>query len=312
MSTEKQRIGLVGLGHMGRAMARRLLHQGHDLTVFNRSPGPVEEFARLGAQVAPSLKALAESVDLVFTVVSDSADVEQVVLGPMGLLEGAGIDTLFIECSTIDPHVSQQIGQRVRAAGSRMIDAPIGGRPEQAEQGQLVFMVGAHDQDLEDAKEVLKDLGSKIIHCGMPGMGIGMKVINNLVSQSIQLMDLEALALGIKAGLQPQVILDVLTSTAADNVPLRTRIPSSVLTGRYPPGFSARLAHKDQGLAHSMAARLGVPLFSLGQARQIYSTALTQGLGDGPSEIVAKVIEHLAGVHIRHPDGCTPTSAQQG
>ena len=270
--------------------------------VFNRSTGPAEALAKLGAQVAPSLKALAQSVDLVFTVVSDSADVEQVVLGPLGLLEGAGINTLFIECSTIDPHVSQQIGQRVRAAGSRMIDAPIGGRPEQAEQGQLVFMVGALNKDLEDVQEVLKALSNKIIHCGMPGTGISMKVINNLVSQSIQLMDLEAIALGIKAGLHPQVILDVLTSTAADNVPLRTRIPNSVLTGEYPPGFSARLAHKDQGLAHSMAARLGVPLFSLGQARHIYSTALAQGLGNGPSEIVAKVVEQLAGIHIRYPD----------
>lgn len=302
MHSHQQRIGLVGLGHMGSAMARRLLQQGVDLVVFNRSPGPAQALAQRGAQLAPSLKVLAQSADLVLTVVSDSADVEQVVLGPEGLLESAAAGTLFVECSTIDPHVSQQIGQRIRAKACRMIDAPVGGRPEQAEQGQLVFMVGARDEDLADARSVLQALGSKIIHCGAPGMGISMKVINNLLSQSIQLMDLEALALGIKAGLNPQVVLEVLTSTAADNVPLRTRIPQSVLTGKYPAGFSARLAHKDQGLAHAMAARLGVPLFALGQARQIYSSALTQGYGEGPSEVVAKVLEQLAGVQFRQPD----------
>jgi 3-hydroxyisobutyrate dehydrogenase len=112
-------------------------------------------------------------------------------------------------------------------------------------------------------------------------------------------MDLEAMALGMKAGLQPEVMLEVLTSTAADNAPLRTRLPDSVLTGKYAPGFSAQLAHKDQGLGHSLAARLGVPLFTLGQARQIYSIALTQGLGQGPSEIVAQVVEQMADVKLR-------------
>ena len=178
MHAERLRIGLVGLGQMGGAIARRLLLTGHDLTVFNRSSAAAQPLTGLGAKVAPSLAALAQSVDVVFTVVPDSSDVQAVVLGPMGLLEGAGADTLFIECSTIDPHVSLQIGQRVRAAGSRMIDAPIGGRPEQAEQGKLVFMVGALDQDLEDAKAVLGPLGDKIIHCGMPGAGISMKVID--------------------------------------------------------------------------------------------------------------------------------------
>jgi 3-hydroxyisobutyrate dehydrogenase-like beta-hydroxyacid dehydrogenase len=112
-------------------------------------------------------------------------------------------------------------------------------------------------------------------------------------------MDLEAMALGMKAGLKPEVMLEVLTSTAADNAPLRTRLPESVLNGKYAPGFSAQLAHKDQGLGHTLAARLGVPLFTLGQARQIYSIALSQGLGQGPSEIVAKVLEQLADVELR-------------
>lgn len=141
--------------------------------------------------------------------------------------------------------------------------------------------------------------GSRVVFCGVPSMGITMKVVNNLLSQSVQLMDLEAMALGMKAGLQPEVMLEVLTSTAADNAPLRTRLPESVLTGKYAPGFSAQLAHKDQGLGHSLAARLGVPLFTLGQARQIYSIALAQGLGQGPSEIVAQVVEKMADVKLR-------------
>ena len=296
------KIGIAGLGQMGSAIARRFIQLGLPITVFNRSSGPSKKLASEGALVADNLKSLAQSVDLVFTVVSDGVDVEEVILGNNGLLEGAHENSLFIECSTIDPDISARIAKTVRTAGHRMIDAPIGGRPTQAEQGQLIFMVGALPEDLEYAREALTLLSSKIVHCGGPSMGITMKVVNNAMSQSLQLMDIEAMALGMKAGLDPRVILDVLTSTAADNAPLRGRIPQNVLNNHYPSGFSAKLAHKDQGLAHSMASRLGVPLFTLGQARQIYSIALTQGLGEGPSEIVAKVIEQMSGVKLIYPE----------
>ena len=243
-----------------------------------------------------------KSQDLIFTCLPAGPDVEAVITGAGGLLASARPGTLFVECSTIDPGVTERVGAAVQAAGCRMIDAAIGGRPPQAEQGKLVFMVGAHPEDLEFARPMLQQLGSDIVHCGGPGMGITMKVVNNLMSQSIQLMDLEGLALGVKAGLDPRVMLKVLTSTAADNAPLRTRIPDNVLTGRYAPGFAARLAHKDQGLAHALAARLGVPLFALGQARHLYSVALAQGLGEGPSEVLGRVIEQLAGVDLRFKD----------
>ena len=191
------KMGLVGLGQMGSAMAKRLLAQGHALTVYNRSAGPAAQFAAMGAAVAPDLKTLAATVDIVFTVVSDSADVEAVVLGQGGLLSGAHADTLIVDCSTIDPQVSLKVGDAVRQAGFAMMDAPIGGRPAQAEQGKLTFMVGALAQDLERVRPVLEQLGSRVVFCGAPSMGITMKVVNNLLSQSVQLMDLEAMALGM-------------------------------------------------------------------------------------------------------------------
>ena len=295
------RIGLVGLGQMGSAMARRLIKEGKQLTVYNRSAGPTEELVALGARKAVNLLSLARDSDLIFTVLSDTTAVEEVILGNNGLLTGAHSGTLIIECSTIDPHASLRIGDTFRKSGYRMIDAPIGGRPTQAEVGKLVFMVGALPVDLEHAQEVLSILGSKTIYCGGPSMGITMKVVNNLLSQSIQLMDLEAITLGMKAGLEPQVILDVLTSTAADNIALHAKIPQSVLTGNFLPGFSIKLAHKDQGLAHTMASKLGVPLFTLGQARHIYSIAMTQGLGDQPNEAIAKIIEKLSNIELRYP-----------
>jgi 3-hydroxyisobutyrate dehydrogenase-like beta-hydroxyacid dehydrogenase len=294
------RIGLVGLGQMGSAMGRRLLKVGKQITVYNRSPGPIDEFVSLGANRARDLKSLAESSDLIFTVLSDTADVEEVILGNKGLLTGSHTGTLIVECSTIDPHVSLRIGDIVRKSGFRMLDAPIGGRPNQAEEGKLVFMVGALSDDLELARTSLLKLSSKIVHCGGPSMGIAMKVVNNLLGQSIQVMDLEAISLGIKAGLDPKTMLDVLTSTAADNVALHTKIPQSILNGKYLPGFSIKNAHKDQGLAHTMASRLGVPLFTLGQARHLYSIAMTKGLEDKPNETIAKIIEQLSGIEIRY------------
>lgn len=294
------KIGLVGLGQMGSAMGRRLLKAGNQITVYNRSAGPLEEFVSLGANRASDLKSLAEKTDLIFTVLSDTPDVEEVILGNKGLLLGSHPGTMIVECSTIDPHASLRIGDTVRKSGFRMLDAPIGGRPMQAEQGQLVFMVGALPDDLEYARTTLLKLSSKIVYCGGPSMGIAMKVVNNLLGQSIQLMDLEAISLGIKAGLDPQTILEVLTSTAADNIALHTKIPNSILTGKYLPGFSIKNAHKDQGLAHTMASRLGVPLFTLGQARHLYSIAMTKGLEDQPNEIIAKIIEQLSGTEIRY------------
>jgi len=293
-----RRIGLIGLGLMGRGMGSNLLKKGFSLTVHDIDAAAVEVLRQRGARAAASPKALAADSEIVITVVPDGPDVETVVLGPDGVLAGARPGTILVECSTIDPAVTQRVGKAVRAAGSRMVDAGMGRSSAEAEAGRLLFMVGAEPGDFDAVRPVLEAMGSDIFHCGGPGTGISMKMVNNLLNISLLAADLEALALGTKAGLSMDVMLRVLTTTAANNPHLKITVQDQVLAGNFTPGFKAVMAQKDLGLAQNMAARLGVPLFTLTQARQLYSIAVAQGKGDLSMGVIAQVMEDIAGVRL--------------
>lgn len=159
-------------------------------------------------------------------------------------------------------------------------------------------MVGAHPEDLRAVRPILEALSGEIFHCGGPTLGITMKLINNLLAHTVMAASSEALVLGAKAGLAPEVMLRVLTSTAADNAALHSSIPQQVLAADYRPGFKSALAHKDMGLAQGMAARLGVPLFTLAPIRQLTSAIASQGKGDLSAAVIATVLESLAGVSL--------------
>lgn len=294
----KNRVGLIGLGLMGRGMGKNLLRKGYPLTVYDIEAAAVEPLRQAGAATASSPSGVAKGSDIIITVVPDSPDVEAVVLGSDGVLAGAQPGAILIECSTIDPHVTKRVGEAVRKAGCRMVDAAMGRSSKEAEEGRLLFMVGADPQDFETIRPVLEAMGTDIFYCGGPGAGISMKMVNNLLNISILSADLEALALGVKAGLDVEMMLGVLTKTAANNPHLKITVQDQVLAGNFEPGFKAALAHKDLGLAQNMAARLGVPLFALTQARQLYSIALAQGKGDRSMAAIAPVLEQLAGVRL--------------
>jgi 3-hydroxyisobutyrate dehydrogenase-like beta-hydroxyacid dehydrogenase len=294
----KKRIGLIGLGLMGRGIGKNLLLKGYPLTVHDIDSGAVELLRKSGALVASSPSGVAKNSDIIITVLPDSPDVEAVVLGAEGVLAGARPDAILIECSTIDPHVTKRVGEAVRKAGCRMVDAAMGRFPKHAEEGKLLFMVGADPKDFETVRPILEAVGTDIFYCGGPGAGITMKMVNNLLNISLLAADLEAMVLGVKAGLDPAVILRVLTSTMANNPHLKATVQDEVLVGNFEPGFKAALALKDLGLAQNMAARLGVPLFSLAPARQLYSIALAEGKGNRSMGIIGPVLERLAGVSL--------------
>lgn len=295
---QEARVGLIGLGFMGSAVGRRLIERGFHLTVFDIAEQAMARMGERGAARARSARGVAAATDVVLTVLPDGPDVEAAVLGPDGVLAGAHSGTIVVECSTIDPVVSDRVGRAVRSAGFRMLDAAIGRLPIHAEKGQLVFMVGAHPEDLKAVRPILEALSSEIFHCGGPTLGITMKLINNLLAHTVMAASSEALVLGAKAGLGSEVMLRVLTSTAADNAALHSSIPQQVLTADYRPGFKSALAHKDMGLAQGMAARLGVPLFTMAPIRQLTSAIASQGKGDLSAAVIATVLESLAGVSL--------------
>lgn len=292
------RIGLIGLGYMGAGMAKNLLKHGYQLTVHNRSQGPVERLVALGATAAASPADLARQVDIVFTVLPDGPDVERVVSGPGGVLEGARPGLLMVECSTIDPSVTGRVREALEAKGCRMVDAPLGRGSKQAEEGTLVFMVGATEDDFRQVLPVLQAMGTEIIRCGGPGAGIIVKVANNMLAQTILAANIEALLLGVKAGVEVEPMLQVFQLTGADNGQLRTQIPGQVLPRNFQPGFKLSLAEKDQRLGQALAAKLGMPLFTLATARHLFQIAIEQGRGDLAAPAVVEVFEQFGGVKL--------------
>jgi 4-hydroxybutyrate dehydrogenase/sulfolactaldehyde 3-reductase len=291
-------VGLIGLGLMGRGMARNLLAGGHALTVYDLEPAAVAAGVGLGARSAASPREVGAASEVVFTVLPDAPQVREVVLGPDGVLAGAAAGTLVADCSTIDPAASRAIGAEVAARGGRFVDAAMGRSSKEAEAGTLVFMVGAEPDDLARLRPLLEAMGSDIFHCGPPGSGITVKLVNNLLGFTILAADVEALVLAAKAGVDLAVLMTVLSATASSNTFLDTVVRSQVLTGDYTPGFKASFALKDATLAQNMAARLGMPLLALEPARQLWSVAVGMGEGERAHGVIAEVLARLHGVEL--------------
>jgi 4-hydroxybutyrate dehydrogenase / sulfolactaldehyde 3-reductase len=299
----QRRVGFIGLGTMGMPMARNVLRGGFPLTVCDVRPEPVAELVQEGAQSAASPREAAEWADVVITMVPDSPDVRQVVFGENGVLEALRPDAVLIEMSTIDPSVTHELAAAVQKRGARMIDAPVGRSSAAAAEGNLIIMAGGDEATIEECRPVLETMGSTIHHCGPVGAGITTKIVNNLVSSSILLTVAEAMVLGVKAGLTPETMVNVLTGTGAGCWQLENTFRNMVFRGDFEPGFKVNLAHKDLGLALNLAREQGVPLLLGGLCRELYQLARIQGKGDLDWGAYTTVLEQLAGVEARYGEG---------
>jgi 4-hydroxybutyrate dehydrogenase / sulfolactaldehyde 3-reductase len=291
-------IGVIGLGLMGGGIARNLINKGFTVSVWDIDESAIARTAILGATSCKSPSDVGRQSDVVILVLPDAPQVEEVVSGERGLLAGARPGTFVVDCSTVDPAVTQAVGARARDAGCRMVDAAMGRGPREAEEGNLILMVGATASDFSAILPVLQAIGKDIFHCGGPGCGITMKVVNNLLANTILAADAEALVLGRKAGLNVDTMLNVLRSTSSDNVFLRPAIAQILLSDDHSPGFKSSLAHKDLRLGVSLAARLAVPLFVLGSALHLFSIVVAQGKGGLSNSVVTRVLQDLACVDL--------------
>ncbi len=241
---------------MGRPMARNVLKGGFTLRVHDIVPEAVEALRAAGAEVRSSPREVARDADAVITILPDSPDVEAVLLGPDGVAAGARAGTYVIDMSTIDPSTSKRVGQTLRARGCRFVDAPVGRTAAHAEAGTLLVMIGGEPADVRAVEPLLRTMGSGLVHCGPPGSGIAMKVVNNYLSCSASVLTAECLVLGVKAGLDLETMLRVMTGTAAKTAHLEMTYPAKAFRGDFTPGFLIDLAHKDRALREA-AARLG-------------------------------------------------------
>jgi 4-hydroxybutyrate dehydrogenase / sulfolactaldehyde 3-reductase len=272
-----RKIGFIGVGVMGAPMVRNLLRKGYEVAVFDANPAAAEAVAKDGARACPHAADVAHEAQCVITMVTRSADVEQVLFGPNGAYEPMRPGTLYIDMSTIAPASTDSIGRRMSAKGVEMLDAPVGRTSQHAERGESLFMVGGASATLERAWPVLQTLGNAIVHCGPLGSGIRMKVVNNFLASATNVATSEALALAEAAGIAPELARDTMLRTVAGQGHLGTTYPAKVLAGDFSPGFRVDLVIKDVGIAIELSQALGVDLSMGRTALATYRAASSRG-----------------------------------
>ena len=265
-----KRIGLIGLGLMGRPMAMNLLKAGHSLTVWNRTASRANELVAAGAKLAKSPQEAAAASEFLITMVSDPPALEEVLWGPGGAMQSLQRGCIYMDSSTISPALARKIAAACAERGARFLDAPVTGGDWGAKKGELLFMVGGDAATLKEAEPILGVMGKKWFHLGPHGAGQTIKLAMNLIL-ALQVDALaEALALVTRAGLQGERLVEVLQSSMARSGVLDIKAPN-LLKGEYLPSFPLRLMHKDLGLALDLANQLGVPLPATAAARETYS-----------------------------------------
>jgi 3-hydroxyisobutyrate dehydrogenase len=285
----EERVGFVGLGIMGEPMARNLIKAGYPLTVWNRTASKADALRGEGANVAGSPAEVAQASTIVVSCVTDSPDVEAVVLGAGGIAEGALAGSCYIDCSTIAPAVTRRLAVALREKGVGMLDAPISGGDIGAKAGTLAIMVGGEAADFERCKPVLDAVGKTVVHVGPSGAGQVVKLCNQVAGGLNLLAMAEAVALARSAGVDPAKMLEVVSNGAAGSWMLSNLAPRAV-RGDFAPGFMVDLMQKDLRLIMETAADTNTPLAGSALVQQVFRVLQARGRGsDGTQAIVDAV-----------------------
>jgi 3-hydroxyisobutyrate dehydrogenase len=296
-------IGFIGIGVMGRPMTLNLLKAGHHVTIFARHPDKpeVQEVLHAGARLAPSPRAVAMASDIVITILPNSPEVEEVVNGPQGVLEGARKGLIIIDMSTIAPSMSRKLAEAARAHGAHLLDAPVSGGSQGAVNGALTIMVGGEREIFEQARPVLEAMGKKenIFHVGPNGAGEVVKIVNNILCGAIAASIAESFVLGVKAGADVETMAKVIGVSSGASWQLANQFPLRAFNGSFQPGFMTDLLHKDLGLALDLAAENQTPVAMTALTRQMYEMARAAGYGHEDYTSLLKVLEGMAGVEVR-------------
>ena len=293
-----ERIGFIGLGHMGRPMAHHLLAAGYQLTVFNRSRPAIDELASAGAVAAHSPREVAEQSDIVITMLPADPDVESIVIGTDGLRERVRAGMLFIDMSTISPLATRRIASILEPYGMRALDAPVSGGEEGAKSATLSIMVGGSEEDFQRAQPLFSVLGKTITYCGPGGSGQIVKACNQVLVALIIEAISEALVLGAKAGVAPDIILKVLSGGLAQNRFMDLR-GSSMIHHSFEPGGKAAFHLKDLKIAQQVAQEYSVVLPMGTLVEQLFTSLVANGKGDLDHSALLTVIESLSNFSLK-------------
>jgi 2-hydroxy-3-oxopropionate reductase len=291
------KVGYIGLGLMGKSIARNILKAGFPLVVHNRSQAAVAELVGEGAQRAGSPREVAEQVDVIFTNLPDSPDVETVALGKNGIIEGAKPGLILVDNSTIKPASARKIAQALGEKGVLCLDAPVSGGDIGAKQGTLAIMVGGPAEALETVRPVLQAMGKTITHVGEAGAGQIAKAANQIMVAAQMVAMGELLIFARKAGADPQKVVEAIKGGAAQCWTLDVK-PPRLFEDNRTPGFKAYMQAKDLGIVLETARQYGIPLPATAEHAQLFQAMLQMGMADLDNSAVIGVLEALAGIEL--------------
>ncbi|HEX5814504.1 MAG TPA: NAD(P)-dependent oxidoreductase [Methylomirabilota bacterium] len=291
-------VGFVGLGNMGRPMALNLVEHGVPLVVHDIDPAKVEPLRARGATVVDSPERVGAASERSICMVETTAQAEAVIAGERGVIRTARPGHIVICMSTIDPLAARRLGETLAARGIAMLDAPVSGGTERATSGQLSIIAGGEAATFEACRDLFKAMGTNLFHVGPLGAGLAMKLVNNMLIQVNRVAVAEALVLGVKAGLDPRAIYDVIRVSTGTSFAFETGVPR-ILARDFSPGGTVDISYKDQELETAFAKQLGVPLLLANVTQQLYQMARAAGLNKEDGLAVVKVLERLAGVEVK-------------
>ncbi len=297
----KQRIGYIGLGLMGKPIARNILKAGYALTVHNRSRQAVDELVAEGAHGVETPRAVAEASDVVFTNLPDSPDVEQVAIGLHGIIEGAQAGMIFVDNSTIKPETARMIAVRLAEVGVASLDAPVSGGDVGAQAGTLAIMVGGPRDAFKTVLPIFEAIGKTITYVGESGAGQVAKACNQIMVAAQMVAMGELLMLAQKTNVDPRRVVEAIRGGAAQCWTLDVK-PQRLFSGDRRPGFKAYMQHKDLGIVLDTARAYGMPLPATSISMQLYEAMLQNGMRELDNSAVLAVLEALAGERLRTED----------
>lgn len=299
------KVAFLGLGTMGQHMARNILQAGHQLTVWNRTPERTAALADTGASAATSPQDAARNAEAICFSLSTPDVVSSVMLGDDGALGGASPGTVFIDFSTIDPATSRRLAHACQGRDVRLLDAPVSGGSEGAEAGTLTVMVGGEADAFTTAAPVFDAVGGKVLHVGPSGAGLSIKLINQMLVGVNLAAVLEAFVMAELAGIDLEVMFDVLKTSAGSSVMLTRNMPDFLLKEQYEPGFALKLLVKDLDLVTEMGKELRTSLFTPAVALQLFRNGLAAGYGDKDmsAAVISMKTVHEQAVKAEEHDG---------
>ena len=295
---QKPKIGFIGLGIMGKPMAKNLIKAGYSLVVHNRSRAPVDELAKDGAQSARSPKEIARQSEIVITMLPNSSDVELVVLGEDGVLDGANAGTVIIDMSSIEPLVSKKIAEEALKQGVEFMDAPVSGGEPGAIQGTLAIMVGGKEKVFNLCQDIFHVLGTSVVRVGDVGAGGFAKLANQIIVALNIAAVSEAFVLAQKAGLDPEKLFQAIRGGLAGSHVMDAKVPL-IIERNFKPGFKIKLHNKDIRNALATATDLHVPLPLTGLIEQILSALIVDGKGELDHSAIIYFAEKLAHLEVK-------------